>query len=128
MIVHVFIYPILVLTWVAPHLARARGKVLGWMNAAKLPLAAARKLSSIVCCKCDDAQDIKMNVYLHYQVVIIKAELRNASNACRKVVELGASKTIILVDVCCCNSMTARWIAMNSCINDIHSIVNEAPP
>ena len=128
MIVHVFIYLILVLTWVAPHLARARGKILGWMNASKLPLAAAQKLPSIVCCKCDDAQDIKMNVYLHYQVVIIKAEQRNASNACRKVVELGASKTIILVDVCCCNSMTARWIAMNSCINDIHSIVNEAPP
>ena len=98
------------------------------MNAAKLPLAAARKVSSIVRCKRADVQDIKMNVYLHYQVVIIKAELRNASNACRKVVELGASKTIILVDVCCCNSMTARWIAMNSCINDIHSIVNEAPP
>ena len=69
-----------------------------------------------------------MNIYLHYQVVIIKAELLNASNGGNKVVELGASKTINLGDVCCCNSMTARWIAMTSCINDIDSTLNEAPP
>ena len=69
MIVYVFIYPILLLNWVAPHLARARAKGVE-----------------------------------------------------------ATTHTIILEDACCCNSMTAGWIAMNSCINDIHSIVNESPP
>ena len=38
-----------------------------------------------------------------------------------------ARTTIILVNVCCRNSMTASRIAMNSCINDIHGIINESP-
>ena len=98
----------------APHLARARGKILGRMNAAKWPLAAARKVSSIVRCKRDNVKDITMSIYLHYQVVNIKAELRNASSACHKVVELGASKTINLVDISCCNFMRTPWIGIIS--------------
>ena len=73
---------------VAPHLARARGKIRGRMNAAKLPLAAAQKVSSIGRCKRDDVQDIIMNVHLHSQVLIFKEELQNAGNASHKVVEL----------------------------------------
>ena len=111
---------------VAAHLARARGKTLAQIKAAKSLLAAARKVPSSVCCHCDDVHDIKINLYLHYQVVIIKAEQRNASNACRKVVEFGASKMIILVDISYCNFMSSSWIGMISCINDVDGIGNEA--
>ena len=83
-------------------------------------------MSSTVRCKCGDVQDIKMNIYLHYQVVIIKAELLNASNAGHKVVELGASKTINLGDISWCNCMRTPWIGIVSCNNDINDIVNEA--
>ena len=112
----------------APHLARARGKILSSLaqiKAAKSPLAVARKLPSIVRCKRDDVHDIKINIYLHYQVVIIKAELRNAMNTCNKVVDFGASKLIILVDISCFNFMGSSWIGMISCINDVDGIVNE---
>ena len=113
---------------VAAHLARARGKILAQIKAAKSLLAAARKVPSSVCCHCDDVHDIKINLYLHYQVVIIKAELRNARNACHKVVEFGASKLIILVDISCCNFMSSSWIGIISCINDVDGIGNKVPP
>ena len=111
---------------VAAHLARARGKILAQIKAAKSLLVAARKVPSSVCCHCDDMHDIKINLYLHYQVVIIKAELRNARNACHKGGEFGASKLIILVDISCCNFMSSSWIAIISCINDVDGIGNEA--
>ena len=84
------------------HFARARGKILAHIKAAKLLLAGARKAPSIVCCNCDDElHDIKINLYLHYKIVIIDAELRIAINALHQGVELSASKTIILVDMSC---------------------------
>lgn len=79
----------LVVSREAAHLARARGKTLAQIKAAKSLLAAARKVPNSVCCHCDDVHDIKINLYLHYHVAIIKAGLRNARNACHKVLELG---------------------------------------
>jgi hypothetical protein len=93
-------YRCFVLSQVA-HFARARGKILAQIKAAKLLLAGARKAPSIVCCNCDEVHDIKINLYLHYQVVIINAELRIAINAIHQGVELSASKIIILVDISC---------------------------
>ena len=113
---------------VAAHLARARGKILAQIKAAKSLLVAARKVPSIVCRHYNDVHDIKINLYLHYQVVISKAELRNARNACHKVVDIGASKLIILVDISCCNFMSSSWIGIISCINDVDGIGNKVPP
>jgi hypothetical protein len=60
-----------------PRTLRAREvKILAQIKTAKSLLAAARKVPSIVCCHRDDVHDIKINLYLHYQVVMRRRRRR----------------------------------------------------